>query len=75
MMRDWRSDPVSGSYIWAYVYDDLERLYPGRFVTLGDIADTTDAEFLAMPGIGKRKLEMLRGIVADAKAARSAPKV
>jgi hypothetical protein len=72
-MRNWRDDPVGNSHIWAYVYYHIERLYPGRFITLGDIADTTDAEFLAMPGIGARKLEMLRGVVADAKSARSAP--
>lgn len=74
-MRDWRSDPLDGSHIWAYVYDHLERLYPSRFKTLGDIADTSDAEFLAMPRVGRRTLEMLRGVVADAKTARSAPPI
>lgn len=74
-MRDWQSDPLSNSHIWASTYDRLESLHPGRFKTLGDIADTSDAEFLAMPRIGMRTLEMLRGIVADAKVARSAPPI
>lgn len=70
-MRDWRSDELDyDPHIWAFVLEHLERLHPGRFRTIGDIADTTDAEFLAMPNIGPKKLANLREAVEAAMASK-----
>jgi hypothetical protein len=72
-MRNWRSDKIEYSYLPAAAMEHVRRHYPGRFATLGDLGDATDAELLAVPLIGRAKLKAIRDTIKEATLMRRSP--